>query len=235
MTKISENKEQEVAFLQTVANALGRDKPAGNALSRKEVGPPVFWREQKFENEQPLEQFKANLETLTGKVMVVQNGQEATNQIRVWLKSLQAKTAMLWDHPELRKYIDVSQLGVKTSYWNTDRPRKSLIETAEQADAGITWVNYAIGYTGTIALFSSGTTGRSVSLLPPTHIAVMKKSDIVPTMSTVMRDLLERRHQGSLPAAVDFITGPSRTSDIEMDLSIGVHGPFRVWTIVIEE
>ena len=50
-----------------------------------------------------------------------------------------------------------------------------------------------------------------------------------------MENLMERRCTQKVPAAIDFITGPSRTSDIEMDLSIGVHGPVKVWTIVIEQ
>ncbi len=234
MTNIQEDDAQEALFLKTVAQALGRDKVLVTPPNRKEVGPPTFWREQEFEKDQPLELFKANLEALTGKVAIVRDGQEATNQIKLWLKVLNAKSAILWDHPELRKYIEVSHLGVKTEFWNTSTSRQELIEIAEQADVGITWVDYAIGYTGTMALFNSANTGRSVSLLPPTHIAVMQKSDIVPTMSTVMRHLMERRGQGQLPSAIDFITGPSRTSDIEMDLSIGVHGPFRVWVVVIE-
>ncbi|SMC77055.1 LutC/YkgG family protein [Sporomusa malonica] len=234
MTEIHEDLAQETLFLQTVAKALGRDKALSKPPKRQEVGPPAFWREQKFENKQPLELFKANLEALTGKVAIVHNGQEATNQIKLWLKVLNAKSAILWDHPKLRKHVDTSLLGVKTSFWNTEKTRQELIEIAEQADVGITWVDYAIGYTGTVALFNGATTGRSVSLLPPTHIAVMKESDIVPTMSTVIRQLIERRGQGNLPSTVDFITGPSRTSDIEMDLSIGVHGPFRIWTVVIE-
>ncbi|HWR05512.1 lactate utilization protein C [Sporomusa sp.] len=235
MTEIHEDISRETVFLQTVAKALGRDKALANAPQRNEVGPPTFWREQKFENTQPLELFKANLEALTGKVVIVRDGSEATNQIKLWLKVLNAKSAILWDHPTLRKYIEPSLLGVKTAFWNNEKPRRELIAIAEQSDVGITWVDYAIGYTGTVALFNGSTTGRSVSLLPPTHIAVMRKSDIVPTMSTVMRELLQRCGQGNLPSAVDFITGPSRTSDIEMDLSIGVHGPVRIWTIVIED
>jgi L-lactate dehydrogenase complex protein LldG len=66
------------------------------------------------------------------------------------------------------------------------------------------------------------------------HIAIFKKENLVPTMSTVMTDIMERRGTNNIPAAVDFITGPSRTSDIEMDLSIGVHGPVKVWTIVLD-
>ncbi|MDF2569706.1 MAG: lutC 1 [Sporomusa sp.] len=234
MTDIHEDIAQETLFLQTVAKALGRDKVLTKSPNRDEVGPPTFWREQKFENKQPLELFKANLEALTGKVALVRDGIEATNQIKLWLKVLNAKSAILWDHPQIHKYIDPSLLGVKTIFWNNEKSRRDLIDIAEQADVGITWVDYAIGYTGTVALFNGPTTGRSVSLLPPTHIAVMKESDIVPTMSTVMRQLVERRGQGNLPSSVDFITGPSRTSDIEMDLSIGVHGPFRIWTVVIE-
>ncbi|WP_371373127.1 lactate utilization protein C [Sporomusa aerivorans] len=235
MTEIHVDLARETLFLQTVAKALGRDKILTEPPKRQEVGPPVFWREQQFEADQPLKLFKANLEALTGKVAIVNSGTEATNQIKLWLKLLNAKSAVLWDHPELRKYIDFSQLAVKTTFWNSDTARTDLIGAAEQADVGITWVHYAIGYTGTIALFNGTTTGRSVSLLPATHIAVMNTSNIVPTMSTVMRHLIERRGQGDLPSAIDFITGPSRTSDIEMDLSIGVHGPFRVWAVVIDD
>ncbi|TWH45476.1 lactate utilization protein C [Sporomusa sp. KB1] len=234
MTNIQEDIAQETLFLQTVAKALGRDKVLTVPPNRQEVGPPAFWREQKFEAEQPLTLFKANLEALTGKVAIVNNGAEATNQIKLWLKVLNAKAAIVWDHPELHRQIEFSRLGVKIELWNSDKSRQELIEFAEQADAGITWVNYAIGYTGTVALFNSANTGRSVSLLPPTHIAVMHKSDIVPTMSTVMKHLIEQRGQSQLPSAIDFITGPSRTSDIEMDLSIGVHGPFRMWAVVID-
>ncbi|SDE06127.1 LutC/YkgG family protein [Sporomusa acidovorans] len=235
MTEIHEDIAQETLFLQTVANALGRDKVLAEAPARREAGPPAFWREQQFEKEQPLELFKTNLEALTGKVAVVHDRNEATNQIRLWLKLLNAKTAIVWDHPQLLDYIEFSRLEVKTTYWNTEKARRELIASAEQADVGITWAHYAIGYTGTLALFNGAHSGRSVSLLPPSHIAVMKKSDIVPTMSVVMRNLIERRGQGDLPSTVDFITGPSRTSDIEMDLSIGVHGPFRVWAVVIDE
>ncbi len=235
MTEIQADTAQETLFLQTVAQALGREKALTEPPDRQEVGPPSFWREQQFEAGQALALFKANLEALTGKVAIVNNGTEATNQLRLWLKLLNARSAVLWDHPELRRYVDVSRLEVKTTFWNNDSARSELVSAAEQAEVGITWVHYAIGYTGTLALFNGSGTGRSVSLLPATHIAVLRAGNIVPTMSTVMRHLIDRRGQGSLPSAVDFITGPSRTSDIEMDLSIGVHGPFRVWAVVIDD
>lgn len=226
--------DKEQVFLGHVAKALGRDKPLTAAPKRDEVGPPVFWKEQKFDIDQPLEFFRKNLEGLTGRVYVAKDTDEAGQQIKLWLEELQAKRVIMWDHEELKNVVRLEDTGIKVDYWSPNRPQDQLVAAAEQADVGITWVNYAIGYTGTLALFSSPTQGRSVSLLPTVHIAVFKKDQLVPTMSTVMKDLMERRGTNEVPAAIDFITGPSRTSDIEMDLSIGVHGPVKVWTIVIE-
>lgn len=227
--------DKEQGFLSHIANVLGREKPLTTAPKRDEVGPPVFWKEQKFDINQPLEFFKTNLENLTGKVYIAKDAEDASQQIRVWLEELQAKKVIMWDHEELKNVVNLENTNIKLDYWSPDRSQNELITAAEQADVGITWVDYAIGYTGTLALFSSPTQGRSVSLLPTNHIAVFRKDNLVPTMSTVMKILMERRSTQEVPAAIDFITGPSRTSDIEMDLSIGVHGPVKVWAIIIED
>ena len=229
-----QNRTTRQEFISRVATALNRKSPLENKPPQADIGPPAFWQEQSFEDCDLADLFKTNLEALTGRVAFASTAEEVTNKIQTWLDEINAKSIILWDHEELRRYVDTTKLNVNSIVWDSNLPRKDLFALAEQADAGITWVNYAIGYTGSLALFNSPVQGRSVSLLPPTHIAVFKKSDIVPTMSHVIRHLTERRKAGQLPSVVDFITGPSRTSDIEMDLSIGVHGPFRVWTIVID-
>jgi L-lactate dehydrogenase complex protein LldG len=225
----------EQSFLENVAKALGRSQPLTDAPARTEAGPPAFWREQRFEADEPLQYFTKNLEALSGRVSVVGGALEASRQVNAWLDELKAKTVILWDHPELRQYVNIGRTDITVQYWSGDQSSRVLITAAEEADVGITWADYAIGYSGTLALLSGPNKGRSVSLLPPSHIAVFKKSNLVPTMSYVIRDLNELAGTGKLPATIDFITGPSRTSDIEMDLSIGVHGPYRVWTIVIDE
>lgn len=230
---MSKDKEQE--FLHNIAKVLGRKEPLTDAPAREEVGPPAFWKEQKFETSQPLEMFKNNMEALSGRVHIARDSQEVSLQIKLWLQELNAKAVIMWDHPELKEYVRIEDANVKIDYWTPGQPGKKLIEAAEKADVGITWADYAIGYTGTLALFGQPFQGRAVSLLPPTHIAIFKKSNLVATMSTVMRDLINRKGKNNLPTAVDFITGPSRTSDIEMDLSIGVHGPYRVWTIIVDD
>lgn len=96
---------------------------------------------------------------------------------------------------------------------------------------GITGVFCAIAETGTLMMCSGPDTPPAASLLPETHIAVVPRSRIV----TGMEDgwALLRREQGSLPRAVNFISGPSRTADIEQTVTLGAHGPYRVHLLLL--
>jgi L-lactate dehydrogenase complex protein LldG len=98
------------------------------------------------------------------------------------------------------------------------------------ADVGITGVDCAIAETGSLVLSAGPGRPRGVSLLPRLHIALIRESQLVLRMGLAFPS-----YRQQLPSAVHFITGPSRTSDIENDLSIGVHGPARVLAIVIAE
>ncbi len=220
-------------FLTHVAKCLGRSEPLTQPPKRKEVGPPSFWKEQEHYYDQTFELFKKNLENLTGRVVLVKSPQEVRTQVKAWLEELNAKSVMCWDHPDIKELVDPYSLGLKVDFWNPEKDRQTLIDLTATADVGITSVDYAIGYTGTLAVLSGPNQGRSVSVLPPTHIAVFKRSKLVPTMSYVVRDIMAKKDK--LPSGLNFITGPSRTSDIEMDLSIGVHGPFRVWVVILDE
>ncbi len=95
-------------------------------------------------------------------------------------------------------------------------------DTVAGADAGITIADFAIALTGTLVLDCSPAHPRSTSLLPPVHIAVVPAAHIVASLG----DVLTRT--GPLPSALTFITGPSRTADIELTPVRGAHGPTRV-------
>lgn len=102
---------------------------------------------------------------------------------------------------------------------------------AVDADAvGVTGCFCAIAETGTLMLLSGPDTPATVSLLPETHIAVLRQSRIVAGMEDAWN--LARRESGQLPRAVNFISGPSRTGDIEQTIVLGAHGPYRVHVIV---
>jgi L-lactate dehydrogenase complex protein LldG len=101
----------------------------------------------------------------------------------------------------------------------------------ERDTIGITGAYCAIAETGTLMLLSAPTMPAVTSLVPETHIAVVPVSRIVPAMEDGW-DLLRREH-GDLPRQVAFVSGPSRTADIEMTLVLGIHGPYRVHILLV--
>jgi L-lactate dehydrogenase complex protein LldG len=105
------------------------------------------------------------------------------------------------------------------------------VREARDADlVGITGAFCAIADTGTLMTLSGRDTPAAVSLLPETHIAVVKKSRVVRGMEEAWQ--LMRDEHGAPPRAVNFISGPSRTADIEQTVTLGAHGPYRVHIIL---
>lgn len=96
---------------------------------------------------------------------------------------------------------------------------------------GITGAFCAIAETGTLMMLSGSATPATVSLLPETHVAVVSRSRIVTGMEDAWA--LLRAEHGTLPRAVNFISGPSRTADIEQTVTLGAHGPYRVHIILL--
>lgn len=100
-----------------------------------------------------------------------------------------------------------------------------------QADIGITGVDWLIAETGSMVLMSRPDQPRSLSLLPPLHIAIAGSRQILPDLF----DLFAEGPPEQLPATVTLITGPSKTGDIELKLVTGVHGPEVVHVIIVNE
>ncbi|MBV8465433.1 MAG: LUD domain-containing protein [Burkholderiales bacterium] len=96
---------------------------------------------------------------------------------------------------------------------------------------GLTGCFAAIAETGTLMLCSSATTPAITSLLPETHIAVVMASQIVRTMEEGFQRL--QTTLGRPPRAVNFVSGPSRTGDIEQTMTLGAHGPYRVHLLLV--
>jgi L-lactate utilization protein LutC len=100
-----------------------------------------------------------------------------------------------------------------------------------KSDVGVTRAQAAIAETGTLVLDSSVERNRLVSLVPPIHIAILNASQIYPKLTEVLTVLHTARE---LSSTITFITGPSRTADIELTLAIGVHGPQELYVIVVQ-
>lgn len=96
---------------------------------------------------------------------------------------------------------------------------------------GVTGAYCAIGETGTLMTLSGSETPPTVSLLPETHIAVLRCARVLHSMEDAWA--LLRREHGTLPRTVNFISGPSRTADIEQTVTLGAHGPYRVHIVLV--
>lgn len=96
---------------------------------------------------------------------------------------------------------------------------------------GVTGAFAAIAETGTLVMASGEVTPPAMSLLPETHIAVLPASRIVDTMEDAFA--LLRAEKAAWPRAVNLISGPSRTADIEQTVTLGAHGPYRVHIIIV--
>ena len=96
---------------------------------------------------------------------------------------------------------------------------------------GITGCFCAIAETGTLVVLSGAETPTATTLLPATHVAVLRADRIVSGMEEAFA--LIRRERGQVPRAINLISGPSRTGDIEQTVVVGAHGPFRVHILVV--
>jgi L-lactate dehydrogenase complex protein LldG len=97
------------------------------------------------------------------------------------------------------------------------------------SDISITGVDRLIAETGTVLVRSEPDEPRSLSLLPPVHIAVADASQVTPDLF----DLFDSNEGLELPSCLTLITGPSKTGDIELKLVTGVHGPGELHVVLI--
>ncbi|TMG74908.1 MAG: lactate utilization protein C [Betaproteobacteria bacterium] len=96
---------------------------------------------------------------------------------------------------------------------------------------GITGAFAAIAETGTLVLASGPDTPATVSLLPETHVAIVPAARVVAHMEDAWA--IARAAFGQLPRAINFVSGPSRTADIDQQIVLGAHGPYRVHIILV--
>jgi L-lactate dehydrogenase complex protein LldG len=114
--------------------------------------------------------------------------------------------------------------------WDAAGLKMEVRPAREPDKVGVTGAYCGIAETGTLMLLSGAHTHPVTSLLPDTHIAVVSAARLLRSMEDAW-DLLRREH-GALPRQVAFVSGPSRTADIEMTLVLGIHGPYRVHIVL---
>ena len=114
--------------------------------------------------------------------------------------------------------------------------REQLRERMRQADVGMTGTDYALAETGSLVILPRQGLSRLVSLVPPVHIALVRPEEVLESLHDLflLRRLEFKQRGGEMGSYLNFITGPSRTADIEMTIVQGVHGPRSVHMILVE-
>jgi len=102
----------------------------------------------------------------------------------------------------------------------------------ERCDAGITACDALVAQTGSILVSTASAGGRALSVLPPHHVVIARAGQMVPYLASALRQARER-YAPNWPSSLSFITGPSRTGDIERILVLGAHGPKRLTVFIL--
>ena len=102
----------------------------------------------------------------------------------------------------------------------------------EQCDAAITGCDCLVAQTGSVLVTTQSAGGRALSVLPPHHIVIATRGQLVPDLATALQQA-RQRYAPNWPSFLSFITGPSRTGDIERILVLGAHGPKKLTIFLI--
>lgn len=154
------------------------------------------------------------------------------NDLLAKLRELNAQTVAIGLSPSVennRLQATLGQAWITAIDWKSARSFAPLYDI----DAGITDVHAALAETGTLVCHSDADHGRGLSLAPPIHIAIVRKADILPDMLDYWKTV-PATDPTAMPSSIAFITGPSKTADIEGILITGVHGPGQVHVFVVE-
>lgn len=100
-------------------------------------------------------------------------------------------------------------------------------------DLGITTCECLLAFTGSVVLTSQSGFGRTLSILPPAHLVVARRSQLLADLGEAYRQL-HNRHARMWPSMISIITGPSRTADIEKIIVLGAHGPRKLFLLLLD-
>lgn len=187
-----------------------------------------------------LQQFEAELSALHGHVHLCDGPADALEQLGTLLEAAGASKVLAWQLNDLPlPGIDSLLAGmgiscVEPNVLGAD-DRAAQLDVLEEVPIGITGADVAIAETGSVLVASKQGRGRLASLLPPTHIAIVSAERIVQTMPDAFALLREQYGDRMFEdrSNMAIISGPSRTADIELSLTLGVHGPKEVHVIVV--
>jgi L-lactate utilization protein LutC len=218
------------AMLKRIRDAVIKGNSAGHALALPARGHTGY----QGAGGDPLNRFVEQLAVAGGVAHLVHNQRSAVAKVLEIAKQKNATRVLLGCGPvldplDLERELNAGGLDVIAAAETDVASRDAFFS----ADVAISGVAYLIAETGSIVVATRRDEPRSVSLLPPVHIAIASAGQVLPDLFDLFETLQGRDDEDQLPSCVAVITGPSKTGDIELKLVTGVHGPGEVHVVLL--
>jgi len=215
------------ASIRRSLGVSGNEAPRRAAVAERLARHPVGIIPDRGQREAPerLELFRRMVELAAGTVEEIARADDVPAAISAFLRAHNLPSA-------LRRGDDPRLAAMPWA-----RERTLTVATGRSDGSDLVAVSHAFGAaaeTGTVMLTSGPDNPTTLNFLPDTHIVVVHAKDVAGDYETLWRRLREARRDGTMPRVVNWITGPSRSADIEQTLILGAHGPRRLHVIVVE-
>ena len=205
-------------ILENIHRSLGR-----TAQTPLSLRPPIYDSRQPESVDSEITRFLGEIKKLSGvgqKLSITEIGLS----LRLLISEQNIRKATVWNTPFL-KQLGIAEI-LQTLTVELISPNSDKHEMAT-CDLGITEADYLLPETGTLVLRSSTEKTRGVSLLPRVHLAIVHPEMLRADMHQVFAEAKDSHY-------LVFITGPSRTADIELTVTLGVHGPKNLYVWMID-
>jgi L-lactate dehydrogenase complex protein LldG len=222
-------------FIEKISKAVASGR-AHRVSVRDDINPKAGYVGQGEES--VVDCFVREVNEVGGEAIAFTSQMALIERLNELLEEYQPKSALIWQHPicdQIQLTEILQQRKIESITYNSTRK----IDPSEKqdllfkADLGITSCSYALAETGTLAVFSEPGQERVTSLLPMVHIAIVDQSQIIPDLFDLFPTMSDNDQE--IPSNLSLITGPSKTGDIELTLTTGVHGPGKLFVLVLNE
>jgi L-lactate dehydrogenase complex protein LldG len=183
-----------------------------------------------------VERFSAELTAIAGRVHHAANAREAIRAVLDVCREHDASRVLAWapgwiDVPGLHEALTAAGIDIDDGWLPDGSARSARLSALDPIRVGITGALAGIAGSGTIAVVSGAGRSRLASLLVPVHVAVLRADRLYPSLPAFLAAQPDLAEKGS---NLVLITGPSRTADIEMTLTRGVHGPGEIHVVLTQ-
>ena len=216
-----------LANIRRSLGVTGREAPRQAAVTHRLEAAPrgVIPERGQLDRDGRIALFKARAEGAAATVTVLDDRAAIPGEVARFLRDINAPAT-------IRIGDDARLAGLPWGETSLD------VETGRSHGVDLNAVSHAFGgiaETGTLALVSGNDNPTTLNFLPDNHVVVIAANEIAGDYETVLARLTEAHGPTGMPRTLNFITGPSRSADIEQKLILGAHGPRRLHIVVVPE